>query len=154
MPEYITVYLDVATEFAERQKRVEINRLNGEGWLPDEFYGENGVNIVDDVVFHHFVRYSEAERQDTLNNKKNAEVLLEQNPDSTEESYKITALCAYWPSHSETAFVVEAAAPTPTTQPAIVLPPTEMYVLGIGIAIIVAVAIVGALLALMIRKRP
>ena len=46
MPEYVTVYLDVATEFAEHQKRTEINRLNGEGWLPDEFYGENGVNIV------------------------------------------------------------------------------------------------------------
>ena len=92
MPEYVTVYLDVATEFAERQKRIEINRLNGEGWLPDEFYGENGVNIVDDVVFHHFVRYSEAERQEMLNNKKNAEVLLEPNPDSTEESYKITVV--------------------------------------------------------------
>jgi hypothetical protein len=61
---------------------------------------------------------------------------------------------SYWPSHAETAFIVETTAPTPTTQPATALPPTDMYVLGIGVAIIMAIAIVGALLALMIRKRP
>jgi hypothetical protein len=61
---------------------------------------------------------------------------------------------SYWPSHAETTFVVEAAAPTPTQQPVIAAPPTDMYVLGIGTAIIVAIAIVGVVLALLIRKRP
>jgi hypothetical protein len=61
---------------------------------------------------------------------------------------------SYWPSQAETAFAIDAAAPTPTQQPATAAPPTDMYVLGIGTAIIVAIAIVGVVLALMIRKRP
>jgi len=61
---------------------------------------------------------------------------------------------SYWPSHAETAFVVEAAAPTPTQQPVTVAPSTDMYVLGIGTAIIIAITLVGVVLALMIRKRP
>ena len=61
---------------------------------------------------------------------------------------------SYWPSHAETAFVVEAAAPTPTAQPAVALPPTDMYVLGIGVAIIIAIAIVGAILFMAIKRRP
>jgi hypothetical protein len=61
---------------------------------------------------------------------------------------------SYYPSSAQTAFIVDEAPPPPTEQPIEALPPTEMYVLGIGVAIIVAVAIVGALLALMIRKRP
>ena len=51
-----------------------------EGWIPDVFYGENGIVELGDVVFQHFIRYSEAEKQEMLNNKKNAEVLLEPNP--------------------------------------------------------------------------
>jgi hypothetical protein len=42
--------------------------------------------------FHYFVRYSEVEKQEILNNKKNAEILLEPNPNSTEVSYKITII--------------------------------------------------------------
>jgi hypothetical protein len=61
---------------------------------------------------------------------------------------------SYWPSHAETAFVVNDAAPTPTQQPVTAPPPTDMYVLGIGTAIIIAIAIVGAILLLAIRKRP
>jgi hypothetical protein len=58
---------------------------------------------------------------------------------------------SYWPSHAETAFVVNAATPTPTSQPAVTLPPTEMY-FAISTAIIVAAIVIVGLLLL--RKRP
>ena len=61
---------------------------------------------------------------------------------------------SYWPSVAETAIVVEDASPTPTQQPVATLPPTEMYVLGIGVAIIIAIAIVGAILFMAIKRRP
>jgi len=58
---------------------------------------------------------------------------------------------SYWPSYAETAIGVEEAPPAaPTPTPAAPLPPYEMYTIGTGIAIIIAVAIVGLLL----RKRP
>jgi hypothetical protein len=57
---------------------------------------------------------------------------------------------SYWSSHAETAFVVNDAAPTPTAQPTVALPPTEMYILGTGVAIIIAIAILGLLI---LRKR-
>jgi len=61
---------------------------------------------------------------------------------------------SYYPSFGQTAVGVTDAPATPTPQPEIVLPPTEMYVIGVGVAIIVAVAIVGALMLIAIRKRP
>jgi hypothetical protein len=61
---------------------------------------------------------------------------------------------SYYPSSAETHFTADNPAPTASPYPETVLPPTEMYIIGTGIAIIVAVAIVGAVLALMIRKRP
>jgi outer membrane protein assembly factor BamB len=61
---------------------------------------------------------------------------------------------SYWPSHAETAFNVEEAQPQPTQQPAVAMPPVETYVLAGVIAIIIAIAIVGALLLMAIRKRP
>jgi hypothetical protein len=63
-----------------------------EGWIPDVFYGENGLHELGAAVFQHLIRYSEAEKLEMLNSKVNAEVVLEPNPDSTEESYKITAV--------------------------------------------------------------
>jgi hypothetical protein len=57
---------------------------------------------------------------------------------------------SYWRSSAETAFNVEEApqpTPEPTPEPA---PMTDTYVSGFGIAIIVAIAIVGVLL---LRKR-
>jgi outer membrane protein assembly factor BamB len=60
---------------------------------------------------------------------------------------------AYWPSHDETAFGVSEA---PAAAPLIEIPtppPTETYVLGAALAIIIAVAVVGAVLAMMLRKR-
>jgi hypothetical protein len=61
---------------------------------------------------------------------------------------------SYYPSSSETSFAVDPTAPTTTPQPQLTLPPTEMYVIGTGIAIIAAIAVVGALILIAIRKRP
>jgi hypothetical protein len=61
---------------------------------------------------------------------------------------------SYWPSHAETAFTVmqEAeATPAPTPTPASM---SEMYFVPSVAGIIVAVAVVGAVLVLMLRKRP
>jgi hypothetical protein len=61
---------------------------------------------------------------------------------------------SYWPSHAVTAFAVDSPTPTPSPQAVnTATPPTDMYVLGAAIAIIIAIALVGALLASMIRKR-
>jgi hypothetical protein len=60
----------------------------------------------------------------------------------------------YYPSHAETAFDVQSAPATSTPQPLQVQPPTEMYITAATIAIIIAIAIVGAVVVLMIRKRP
>ncbi len=61
---------------------------------------------------------------------------------------------SYWPSHAETAFLVNPAPGTPTPQPLAAQSPTDMYVLGTGIAIIIAIAIVGAVILIAVRKRP
>ena len=58
---------------------------------------------------------------------------------------------SYWSSQAVTAFAVDQAPPQPTEQPVASVPPTDMYVLGMGIAIIIAIAILGILL---LRKRP
>ena len=60
---------------------------------------------------------------------------------------------AYWPSHAETALLVEeapAATPAPSPTPA---PMTDMYVAGFGIGIIIAIVAVGLLLFMMLRRR-
>src|SRR5665647_192485 len=48
---------------------------------------------------------------------------------------------AYWPSHAVTSFAVDPAAATSTSQPEIILPPTEMYIGAAAAAIIIAIAI-------------
>jgi hypothetical protein len=92
MPENKAIPLN-ALEDLKKNRPVadEITALHIEGWLPDEFYGKNGLNTLDNIIFRHFIRYSDAEKE-ILNNKKNAEILLEPNPNSTEESYKITVV--------------------------------------------------------------
>ena len=60
---------------------------------------------------------------------------------------------SYGSSSAVSYFTVNSAPSTPSPNPATVLPPTEMYIVGVGVAIIVAIAIVGAVLAMMIRKR-
>jgi hypothetical protein len=61
---------------------------------------------------------------------------------------------AYWPSHAVTSFAVDPAAATPTSQPVITQEPVATYIAGAAVAIIIAIAVIGALLAVMIRKRP
>lgn len=61
---------------------------------------------------------------------------------------------SYGSSFAQTYMGVSEAASTASPYPITAQQPTEMYIVGIGIAIIVAIAIVGTLLALMIRKRP
>ena len=58
---------------------------------------------------------------------------------------------SYWPSHAISAFAVDPAAPTPSPYPATTLPPTDTYIVGSTIAIIIAIAIVAILL---LRKKP
>jgi hypothetical protein len=66
---------------------------------------------------------------------------------------------SYGPSYAETAIgVQEAPPPTPPPPPEAPMPPYELYIIGTGIAIIIAVAIVGTLLLrkqiLLLRKYP
>jgi hypothetical protein len=61
---------------------------------------------------------------------------------------------SYWPSQAETAFAVDPApeaTPGPTPTPASM---SEMYFLPSVAGIIVAIAVVGALILLLLRKRP
>jgi outer membrane protein assembly factor BamB len=58
---------------------------------------------------------------------------------------------SYYPSNAETSFYASVPAPTASPYPTVNLPPTEMYVVGMGIAIIIAIAIIGILL---LRKKP
>ena len=59
---------------------------------------------------------------------------------------------SYWPSHGTTAFsIYDASTPQPTPTATAPAAPTEMYIIGSTVAIIIAIAIVGLL---MLRKRP
>jgi hypothetical protein len=60
---------------------------------------------------------------------------------------------SYGSSSAEAHFTVSNTSPTASPYPVTVLPATESYILGIGIAIIIAIAIVGVLLFIAIRKR-
>jgi hypothetical protein len=72
--------------------------------------------------------------------------------------YLVTATFAgtngYWPSNAQTGVTVQAPSSTASQVPQLVLPPTEMYIVSGVIAIIIAIAIVGAVLLMAIRKRP
>jgi hypothetical protein len=61
---------------------------------------------------------------------------------------------AYSSSSAQTYMGVDEAHPTASPILTVAQPPTEMYIIGVGVAIIIAIAIVGVVLALMIRKRP
>ena len=62
---------------------------------------------------------------------------------------------SYWPSHAVSSFAVDQAPqPTTTQQPIAATPQIEMYILGIGAAIIIAIAIGFAVTILILRKRP
>ena len=61
---------------------------------------------------------------------------------------------AYYGSAATTYLTVGDAPTKPTDQPAVVLPPTEMYFAVSTVAIIAAIAIIGALIMIMLRKKP
>ena len=61
---------------------------------------------------------------------------------------------AYGPSSATTYLSIAEAAPTPTTQPEIAIPDNTSTIIGATVAIIIAIAIVGALMLMAIRKRP
>ncbi len=60
---------------------------------------------------------------------------------------------SYYPANAITSFAVDPAAPTPTPTSQISPPATENYIIGSTAAIIVAIAIVGALILFVGRKR-
>ena len=72
--------------------------------------------------------------------------------------YKVIAKFAgtqgYWQSHSETSFKVDAAVATPTPQPTQGPSLADTYILPGVAAIIIVIVIIGALIMLMLRKRP
>jgi hypothetical protein len=60
---------------------------------------------------------------------------------------------SYWQSSAETSVFVEeapAATPVPTAEPA---PMTDTYVLGFGLASVIAIVVIGLVLIMMLRKR-
>ncbi len=61
---------------------------------------------------------------------------------------------SYFGSSSETTTVVSEATPTPSPAPVAAQPPTDMYIAVGVIAIIIAIAIVGALILMAVKKRP
>ena len=61
---------------------------------------------------------------------------------------------SYWPSQAITSFATDPAQPKDAPQTQLVLPPTEMYIVAAAVGIIIAVIIVGVILAMMIKKRP
>jgi hypothetical protein len=61
---------------------------------------------------------------------------------------------SYYSSHAETAFAIDPAASTPSPVPVTAQPPTEMYFALSTAAIIAAIAVVGALILIALRKRP
>jgi hypothetical protein len=76
-----------------------------------------------------------------------------------EGKYQVIATFAgtngYWPSSAETSFAVDPAAPTPTPATPTPQSVTDMYFIPAVAGIIVAIFVVGALLAiLLLRKRP
>jgi hypothetical protein len=83
---------------------------------------------------------------------------LQWKPD-IEGKYTVIATFAgtngYWPSHSETSFAVDPAAPTPAPTESPAKSAVDMYFVPAVASIIVAIFIVGAVIViLLLRKRP
>jgi hypothetical protein len=94
----------------------------------------------------------------TANTDASGYYSLQWTPD-IEGKYTVIARFAgnngYWPSYSETSFAVDPTAPTPAPTDAPVKLASDMYFVPAVAGIIVAIAIVGIVLALLlIRKRP
>ena len=61
---------------------------------------------------------------------------------------------SYYPSSAETHFTADDLSPTASPLPVTAQPPTEMYFAISTVAIIIAIAIVGIVLAIIVKKRP
>ena len=61
---------------------------------------------------------------------------------------------SYYPSHADAAFYASSPAPTASPYPTVSLESTQTYIIAGVIAIIVVMIIIGALIMLMLRKRP
>jgi hypothetical protein len=61
---------------------------------------------------------------------------------------------SYYSSAQEASFIVDPAAPTSPPVAQTAQQPIEMYIAGATIAIIIAVAIVGLVIVMILRKRP
>jgi hypothetical protein len=61
---------------------------------------------------------------------------------------------SYWPSHAETAFAVDPAAPTPAPTEALTQSASDMYFVPAVVGIIAAIVIGFAITILVLRKRP
>lgn len=61
---------------------------------------------------------------------------------------------SYYGSQDEAFFNASPPAATPTPQPQVSLEPIQNYIMGIGAAIIAIVIVLGAIIILMVRKRP
>ena len=59
----------------------------------------------------------------------------------------------YWPSYSETSFAVDPAAASPEQPQQLQPVDNTMTIIGVGVAMIIAIAIVGLLILLALRKR-
>ncbi len=60
---------------------------------------------------------------------------------------------SYGGSFAQTYMAIGESAPTASPYPEVNIPSTEMYIIGMGVAIIIAVAIVGALILIAVRKK-
>ncbi|MCL2359437.1 PQQ-binding-like beta-propeller repeat protein [Candidatus Bathycorpusculum sp.] len=61
---------------------------------------------------------------------------------------------SYWPTQSQTSLFVETANPTTPPQEPTTESFTDMYILGIGAAILIAVIVIGILTLMAVKKRP
>ncbi len=93
---------------------------------------------------------------DTVMSDASGQYSYQWTPDITGK-YTVVASFAgtnsYYPSSAETSFAVDPAAATSSPPPTFNLPPTEMYFAATAAAIIAAIAIVGVVLAMLVRKR-
>jgi hypothetical protein len=60
---------------------------------------------------------------------------------------------SYYASSDEAFFHASAPAASPTAAPVVSLDPVQNYVIGVGVAIIIVIAVIGALIMLMLRKK-
>ena len=60
---------------------------------------------------------------------------------------------SYWPSSARTSFSIDSSAPTTAPYPETIIPPTETYILGVGVAIIIAIAIATLIIVRSVRKQ-